>query len=105
VGIGKGAGKAGGRAAGGQVRKGRRPEEGDGADGWAPSVGERERGGKGAGAVGPKGLVGRGLGWVVSFFFLFFSFLFFSSFSFQILFKPISNLLNSNLLHVFKFKF
>jgi hypothetical protein len=29
----------------------------------------------------------------------------FFSFSFQIHFKPISNLLNSNLLHVFKFKF
>jgi hypothetical protein len=71
-----------------EKKGGRRPEEGDGADGWAPSVGERERGGKGAGAVGPKGLVGRGLGWagrLVWFFFFFF--LFFSN-SFQTNFKP-----------------
>jgi hypothetical protein len=55
VGIGEGAGKAGGRAAGGQVRKGRRREVGDEADGWTPSVGEREREEEGwaGGAVGP----------------------------------------------------
>jgi hypothetical protein len=102
VGIGEGAGKAGGRAAGGQVRKGRRREVGDEADGWAPSVGERERGGREgqalAGHVGRKRSWAAGLGWVVRFvlfFFLFFSF-------FQSFFKPIfSTLLNSNLLHNF----
>jgi hypothetical protein len=49
------------RGAGGRRRRreeggARRPEEEDGADGWAPSVGERERGGEagGAGRVGRK---------------------------------------------------
>jgi hypothetical protein len=97
---GEGAGGAGGGAApgtGGATReKGLEVE--DGADGRAPSVSGRE-GEKGA-LVGRCGFVGRkwsgpaiGLGFALSFFF----------------FKSISNqfqtLLNSNLLHVFKFKF
>jgi hypothetical protein len=68
-------------------------EVGDGADGWAPSVGERERGGReGRGVLGRVGrkYMGRRnwVGFVV--FFLFFLFFFKS------IFKPISNL--------FKFK-
>jgi hypothetical protein len=74
-----------GRPAAARGKKGgRRPEEGDGADGWAPSVGERERGGREgralAGRLGPKAELGRGVG-------LLDLFCFFSSFSFQIHFK------------------
>jgi hypothetical protein len=92
--------------------EGRRWEVGDGADGWAPSVGERERGGREGhwwAVCGPKASVGPGkeykrgvevgrklMGrrdWVG--FVVFFSFSFFLFF-FKSIFKPISNL--------FKFK-
>jgi hypothetical protein len=73
-------------------------------DRWAPPVGEREReereGGGGVGRLWAER--GWAAGWVRlggCFLFFFFSFLFKSNF------KPISNLLNSNLFHLFKLKF
>jgi hypothetical protein len=74
-----------GEAAGGVVwpaagaGKGAALEVGDGADGWAPSVGERERGGREGrgfwGRVGRKYMGRRDwVGFVVSFFFFFFFF-------------------------------
>jgi hypothetical protein len=80
-----------GRPAAARGRRGaRRPEEEDGADGWAPSVGERERGGREEAALmgrrGPKSSA-RPAGWAgcfVFFFFLFFAnpFQIFSNLSF-----------------------
>jgi hypothetical protein len=73
---------------------------------WREREGEEagERAGAG-GPRGPKSKLGRRVGLAVRLDWFFFLFLFFSSFSFQILFKPNSNLLNSNLFHVFKLKF
>jgi hypothetical protein len=80
-------------------KKGRaRPEVEGGADRWAPPVGDRvrEREGREAERVAwAETEVGRELGWVGLA--VFFSFLFKSNF------KPISNLLNSNLFHLLKF--
>jgi hypothetical protein len=73
----------------------------DKPDRWAPPVGKRERERRGGGrwwAVGPEVERPAGFGWAggLGLFFFFF-------------FKSISNqfqtLLNSNLLHLFKFKF
>jgi hypothetical protein len=63
---------------------------------------EEREGGGGAGRFGLKQEWAAGLGWAVRLDLFFFLFLFFS---FQILFKPNSNLLNSNLFPHFKHKF
>jgi hypothetical protein len=96
-------GEEGGAAAGGRGRPRqvgptcRWPREREGGEaGRAGRVGRK--------MVGPAGIekgrgVGRGVG-LFCFFLFFLSFLFLKS-----ILKPISNLLNSNLLHVFKLKF
>jgi hypothetical protein len=80
-----------------------RLEVGEEADGWAPSAREREGERRGTGAGGPAWAESRdgprGLGWVCCFF-SFFSFSFSNPFLNQF-----QTFLNSNLLHVFKFKF
>jgi hypothetical protein len=95
-------GGVGGGAAGGYPGKkgmGRRPEVEGAPDMWVPHVREGKRGEIGAGACGPAWAEsGAGpRGWVGLFVVFFFFFLFFSN--------PFSNLLNSNLFHVFKLKF
>jgi hypothetical protein len=80
-----------------------RLEVGEEADGWAPSTREREGERRGTGDGGPAwaenrdGPRGIGLGLL---FFFFFSFSFSNPFLNQF-----QTFLNSNLLHVFKFKF